>query len=206
MTPSDLEKLSSWLRCYPVTGREDERKSLTGIVEAELLKVQRSERIRAGLSLDGHVQVPEWMQSQSQPTSVSHLPSNDPARRVSAFLEALSFDYPTVEYQKAVFAFEAMQRDRAALKESLRWAMSQANDFIETGGEILCVQCNNTCKVGDEFEHAPLCPVRLAMALIEGQRAEYSPPDHECPRCHSLFNIHKPGCIRREAPALPSET
>ena len=31
-----LERLSSWLRCYPVIGREDERKSLTELVEKEL--------------------------------------------------------------------------------------------------------------------------------------------------------------------------
>jgi hypothetical protein len=60
MDRKTLEDLSGWLRCYPVTGREEERKRLTGIVEAELLKVQRSERIRAGLTLDGKVQIPEW--------------------------------------------------------------------------------------------------------------------------------------------------
>lgn len=56
----DLESLSSWLRCYPVAGREDERKRLTEVVEAELQIRQRSERIRSGLTLDGTVQIPEW--------------------------------------------------------------------------------------------------------------------------------------------------
>ena len=55
-----LERLSSWLRCYPVAGREDERKCLTELVEIELKRQQRSERVRAGLTLDGTVQIPEW--------------------------------------------------------------------------------------------------------------------------------------------------
>ena len=65
----DLESLSSWLRCYPVAGREDERKRLTEVVEAELQIRQRSERIRKGLTLDGTVQIPEWEpQHEDSPT------------------------------------------------------------------------------------------------------------------------------------------
>lgn len=87
MTVKELERLSSWLRCYPVIGREDERKALTHLVEREL----RAAWIREGLEGE----IPE----QGRPD-------------------------------------------------------------------------------------APL---------------GY---DHECPRCHSLFNQHRQGCIRREAPPL----
>lgn len=39
MKYNDLERISSWLRCYPVAGREDERKSLTDMVEREISMV-----------------------------------------------------------------------------------------------------------------------------------------------------------------------
>jgi len=48
MTQRDLERLSSWLRCYPVVGREDERKALTEIIENELTGTPRG----IGVGLD----------------------------------------------------------------------------------------------------------------------------------------------------------
>lgn len=86
---NELSRLSSWLRCYPVAGRETECKLLTEAVEKALKE-----------SADNNgIQIPEWMGE----------PSN------------------AVQYE------------------------------------------------------------------------------HECPRCHSLFNQHAKGCIRREAQALPPD-
>jgi hypothetical protein len=36
LTKDELDRLGSWLRCYPVEGREDERRNLQAIVEREL--------------------------------------------------------------------------------------------------------------------------------------------------------------------------
>jgi hypothetical protein len=36
LTKDELDRLGSWLRCYPVEGREDERRNLQSIVEREL--------------------------------------------------------------------------------------------------------------------------------------------------------------------------
>ena len=40
MNAKDLECLASWLRCYPVEGRESERKRLTEVVETELAELR----------------------------------------------------------------------------------------------------------------------------------------------------------------------
>jgi len=36
MNRNELNRLASWLRCYPVVGMESERESLTKVVEKEL--------------------------------------------------------------------------------------------------------------------------------------------------------------------------
>lgn len=40
MKIGDLEKLAAWLRCYPVVGRESERRRLTRVVEDEIRRRQ----------------------------------------------------------------------------------------------------------------------------------------------------------------------
>lgn len=41
ITNRDLECLASWLRCYPVAGRESERKRLTEVVEEEIARIEQ---------------------------------------------------------------------------------------------------------------------------------------------------------------------